>query len=170
MFSLWIVARNEALNCLSLRILSQIVRAIPILSGVYAGDRCYLGCKTQAAIRPHRLPVGLKSRKSGHAARLSVQSQRVTVVGFICRRWEQLRINENKGWIRLAGDLRAGLSTISPVSMISWTYIFLVLALVAGVFGFSQYGGAVAGVARVLCFQFLGLAVCSALNRQRVNF
>ena len=54
--------------------------------------------------------------------------------------------------------------------MIFWSFIFLFLALIAGVLGFSSLAGATAVVAQVLCVVFLILwmiaAWCGSLRRK----
>lgn len=49
-------------------------------------------------------------------------------------------------------------------SMLRWTLIFLVVALVAAVFGFGGVAAASAGIARILFFIFLILFVASLLG------
>jgi len=49
--------------------------------------------------------------------------------------------------------------------MLNWTLTFLVLALIAGLLGFTDLAGAAAGVAQVLCIVFLTLVVISAFSR-----
>ena len=46
--------------------------------------------------------------------------------------------------------------------MLNWILIFLVLALIAGVLGFTSIAGDDAGIARILFFAFLILLVVSA--------
>jgi uncharacterized membrane protein YtjA (UPF0391 family) len=48
--------------------------------------------------------------------------------------------------------------------MLRWTLIFLVVALVAAVFGFGGIAAASAGIARILFFIFLILFVASLLS------
>ena len=48
--------------------------------------------------------------------------------------------------------------------MLRWTLIFLVVALVAAVFGFGGIAAASAGIARILFFTFLILFVASLLG------
>lgn len=45
--------------------------------------------------------------------------------------------------------------------MLTWTIIFLVLALLAGVLGFSNIAGTFAGIAKVLFIVFLVLVIAS---------
>ncbi len=49
--------------------------------------------------------------------------------------------------------------------MLQWTITFLILALVAGLLGFTDVAGASAGIAKVLFFIFLILLVISGLSR-----
>lgn len=50
----------------------------------------------------------------------------------------------------------------SSLNMLNWTLIFLVLALIAGVLGFTSIAGDAAAIARILFFAFLVLLVVSA--------
>lgn len=47
--------------------------------------------------------------------------------------------------------------------MLSWTLVFLVVALIAGLLGFTSIAGAAVGVAKILFFVFLVLFVVSAI-------
>lgn len=47
--------------------------------------------------------------------------------------------------------------------MLSWTLLFLVLALVAAVLGFTSVAGAALGIAQILFFVFLVLLLVSAI-------
>jgi uncharacterized membrane protein YtjA (UPF0391 family) len=47
--------------------------------------------------------------------------------------------------------------------MLSWVLIFLVLALVAGVLGFTSLVGAALGIAQILFFVFLVLLLVSTI-------
>lgn len=47
--------------------------------------------------------------------------------------------------------------------MLTWALTFLVLALIAGLFGFTTIAGASIGIAQVLFFVFLVLLVVSAI-------
>lgn len=49
--------------------------------------------------------------------------------------------------------------------MLSWSLTFLVIALIAGLLGFSVLAGTAAGIAKILFFVFLILLVISALSR-----
>ena len=56
--------------------------------------------------------------------------------------------------------------TTSPRShMLQWTITFLILALIAGLLGFTDVAGASAVIAKVLFGIFLVLLVVSALSR-----
>jgi uncharacterized membrane protein YtjA (UPF0391 family) len=46
--------------------------------------------------------------------------------------------------------------------MLNWTLIFLVLALISGVLGFTSIAGDAASIARILFYAFLVLLVVSA--------
>jgi uncharacterized membrane protein YtjA (UPF0391 family) len=47
--------------------------------------------------------------------------------------------------------------------MLSWILLFLVLALVAGIFGFTSLAGAALGIAQILFFVFLVLLLVTAI-------
>jgi uncharacterized membrane protein YtjA (UPF0391 family) len=47
--------------------------------------------------------------------------------------------------------------------MLSWSLLFLIVALIAGVLGFSGIAGAAAGIAKLLFFIFLILLIVSAI-------
>ena len=47
--------------------------------------------------------------------------------------------------------------------MLSWALIFLVVALIAGLLGFTSIAGAAVGIAKILFFVFLVLFVVSAV-------
>lgn len=47
--------------------------------------------------------------------------------------------------------------------MLRWALIFLLVALVAGVLGFTELAGASAGIARIFFYVFLVLLLISAL-------
>jgi uncharacterized membrane protein YtjA (UPF0391 family) len=47
--------------------------------------------------------------------------------------------------------------------MLRWALLFLVIALIAGVFGFWNLEGTAMWIARVLCFLFLAIFVVSLL-------
>jgi uncharacterized membrane protein YtjA (UPF0391 family) len=47
--------------------------------------------------------------------------------------------------------------------MLRWTLLFLVIALIAGVFGFTGIAGASTDIARTLFFIFLVLLIISAI-------
>ncbi|MES2657571.1 MAG: DUF1328 domain-containing protein [Verrucomicrobiota bacterium] len=49
--------------------------------------------------------------------------------------------------------------------MLNWTLTFLILALIAGVLGFTSVAGAAASIAQALFFVFLILLVVSAWGR-----
>lgn len=49
------------------------------------------------------------------------------------------------------------------MSILKWTLIFFVLALVAALLGFGGIAGAMAGVAEILFYVFLAVAVISLL-------
>ncbi|MDX5329554.1 MAG: DUF1328 domain-containing protein [Caulobacteraceae bacterium] len=47
--------------------------------------------------------------------------------------------------------------------MLSWALVFLVVALIAGLLGFTSIAGAAVGIAKILFFVFLVLFVVSAV-------
>jgi len=49
-------------------------------------------------------------------------------------------------------------------TMLYWTLVFLVVALIAGALGFSGVAGAAAGLAKILFFVFLVLFVLSLIS------
>lgn len=49
--------------------------------------------------------------------------------------------------------------------MISWAFTFLAVAIIAAILGFGGLAGASAGIAQLLFFIFLGLAVASLVAR-----
>ncbi|MGC4016318.1 MAG: DUF1328 domain-containing protein [Luteolibacter sp.] len=58
-------------------------------------------------------------------------------------------------------------SSCQPVlaAMLSWSLLFLTLAVVAGLLGFIALTGMIAWIARILFFVFLTLLVISAIRR-----
>lgn len=50
--------------------------------------------------------------------------------------------------------------------MIHWTFTFLILAVFAGVLGFSQWAGGAADIAQILTFLFMFLSVASLVNQE----
>jgi uncharacterized membrane protein YtjA (UPF0391 family) len=48
--------------------------------------------------------------------------------------------------------------------MLYWALMFLIVALIAGVLGFTGIAAAAAGVAKILAFVFLALFVVSLLS------
>lgn len=53
--------------------------------------------------------------------------------------------------------------------MLHYAIVFLVVALIAGFLGFGMIAGTAAGIAKILFFVFLILAVVSFLTRGRVQ-
>lgn len=53
--------------------------------------------------------------------------------------------------------------------MLSWALTFLVIALLAGLFGFGLIGGMAYSAAKVCFFVFLVLAIVSMLTGRRVK-
>jgi uncharacterized membrane protein YtjA (UPF0391 family) len=67
------------------------------------------------------------------------------------------------------GRRRSGLGAIPSAkgsAMLTWTIIFLVVALIAGLFGFGGIASTATGIARVLFFIFLVLFAVSLLTGQ----
>jgi uncharacterized membrane protein YtjA (UPF0391 family) len=48
--------------------------------------------------------------------------------------------------------------------MLSWTLTFLIIALIAGLLGFSNIAGTAAGIAQILFFVFLAIFVISLVG------
>lgn len=53
--------------------------------------------------------------------------------------------------------------------MLSWALLFLIVALIAGLFGFGLVGGMAYGAAKICFFVFLILFVVSLFTGRRVN-
>lgn len=53
--------------------------------------------------------------------------------------------------------------------MLGWAITFLIIALLAGLFGFGLVGGMAYGAAKICFFVFLILAVISLVSGRRVN-
>jgi uncharacterized membrane protein YtjA (UPF0391 family) len=53
-------------------------------------------------------------------------------------------------------------------TMLGWVWMFLVLALIAAIFGFTGVGAAAAGIAKILFFIFLVVFVIGLLMGRRV--
>ena len=53
--------------------------------------------------------------------------------------------------------------------MLSYAISFVVIALIAGLFGFGLVGGMAYGAAKICFFIFLVLAVLSLLSGRRIN-
>jgi len=51
--------------------------------------------------------------------------------------------------------------------MLNWTLTFFLLALIAGVLGFTNLAGAAAGISQTLFALFLGLMIVSLVNEER---
>ncbi len=43
--------------------------------------------------------------------------------------------------------------------MLSWALVFLVVAIIAGIFGFTTIAGAAVGIAKILFFIFLAMFI-----------
>ncbi len=48
--------------------------------------------------------------------------------------------------------------------MLNWIVVFLLIALVAGVLGFTSIAGAAIGIAKIICYVFLALFVLSLIR------
>lgn len=53
--------------------------------------------------------------------------------------------------------------------MLGWAITFLIVALIAGLFGFGMVGGMAYGAAKILFFVFLVLFVISLISGRRVR-
>lgn len=54
--------------------------------------------------------------------------------------------------------------------MLSWAFMFLIIALAAGLLGFTGLAGAATGIAKILFFVFLAVFVISLImGRKRVS-
>ena len=53
--------------------------------------------------------------------------------------------------------------------MLRWAFVFLVISLIAALFGFTDIAAASAGIAKILFFVFLVLAVVSLLFGRRIS-
>lgn len=53
--------------------------------------------------------------------------------------------------------------------MAGWAITFLIIALLAGLFGFGMVGGMAYGAAKICFFVFLVLTVISMVSGRRVN-
>ena len=84
--------------------------------------------------------------------------------------WTVVRVFERKGTLQGAGPLGAlqGITVLSQVredsQMLYYALVFLIIALVAGILGFTGIEIAAAGVARILFFIFLVLFVVSLVS------
>jgi uncharacterized membrane protein YtjA (UPF0391 family) len=98
------------------------------------------------------------------------------VAAALCERWEYPLAEGGDGHRPPRQQFHRGLSTVSRarkiamnseygsgggVNMLRWAVIFLVIALVAALFGFTGIASAAAGIAKFLFFLFL--AVCLIL-------
>ena len=54
-------------------------------------------------------------------------------------------------------------------TMLHWAAVFFIIALIAGVFGFFGIASAAVGIAKILFFAFLVLAVVSLLLGRRAS-
>lgn len=74
-------------------------------------------------------------------------------------------------FIHLLPDYSYGRKAVQPIwrcEMLSWSIFFLVIALVAALFGFTGAAGAAAGIAKLLFGLFLVVFVVSLLFGRRV--
>ena len=60
------------------------------------------------------------------------------------------------------------ISAMEDLNMLYWAAVFFVIALLAAVFGFGGIAASAAGVAKILFFVFLVLAVVSLIFGRRV--
>ena len=90
-----------------------------------------------------------------------------------------LQMGNSSGWVPMTSDhignqrldtlsvsladLLQAPGRIHPFpNMLNWTLIFLLLALISGVLGFTSIAGGAASIGRILFFAFLVLLVVSA--------
>ena len=60
--------------------------------------------------------------------------------------------------------VRGSLSTLNPLSaMLSWSALFLIIALIAAALGFGGIAGTAVGIAKVLFFVFIVLFLVSLI-------
>jgi uncharacterized membrane protein YtjA (UPF0391 family) len=64
-------------------------------------------------------------------------------------------------------NIRSSYSFGGNTNMLGWVVFFLVLALLAALFGFGGLAGAAAGIAQILFFVFLVLVVVAFLFGRR---
>ncbi len=74
-----------------------------------------------------------------------------------------LTLRTSKERAQLAGNVRN--QTAITLPMLNWTITFLILAVIAGVFGFTDLVGAAAGISRILFVIFLILLAISGFSR-----
>ena len=64
--------------------------------------------------------------------------------------------------------VRGSLSTLNPLSaMLSWSALFLIIALIAAALGFGGIAGTAVGIAKVLFFVFIVLFLVSLIFGRR---
>ena len=103
-------------------------------------------------------PVGMRQRFE----RCPVQAEGVVVVVVILVGAATCAIGATGGIAScLLGRRRLPLKR--NVKMLSWALVFLVVALIAGVLGFTSIAGAAVGIAKILFFVFLVLFAVSAI-------
>src|SRR5207247_2339292 len=101
---------------------------------------------------------GLRARKTRRrrAAAPSLHGLRVSRTGFAAGhrhsiiKWRDLTLNKTN-----AGSSRRAHKPQGVIKMLRWAFIFLVIALVAALFGFTGIAAAAAGIAKFLFFLFL---------------
>ena len=90
-----------------------------------------------------------------NAAYLGISADKITSFGYarsLGRRWQE---NCIESW----WEERA---------MLNWVWMFLILAIVAAIFGFTGVVAAAAGIAKILFFVFLVVFVIGLLMGRRV--
>jgi uncharacterized membrane protein YtjA (UPF0391 family) len=68
------------------------------------------------------------------------------------------------------GVLHAVETPEEPAAMLTWTIVFLIVALIAGALGFGGVASTASGIAKVLFFIFLVLFVVSLIGGGVVAF
>ncbi len=59
-------------------------------------------------------------------------------------------------------------SNLTPTTMLRWVVTFIVIALIAGLLGFTDLAGDAAYIAKILFFVFLALLVLSLLFGRQI--
>ena len=65
----------------------------------------------------------------------------------------------------LAGELHEIIVPHKLTLMQNWTYVFLILSLIAGLLGFSSLAGGIGVIGQILSLVFLTLLIVSTVSR-----